>query len=268
MTWVVHIDTDEYITVNPLLIEAEKHAIPKYKGILAYPKTPSAGSMLEFWLNMYKKIRKSRSVSKACILMPMVQFGSREISPNFTLPFTGKPMSSLPHIWDRNSFETLRWNRHGGYAKRVGGSINPKSMVNVAKISNNHPIFESHKANCPHVPLLKSKFPEEDCKIVSYKPFSIGEYSTSDISKKVLAELLYQPLIIHHYLGSLERYLSRKDARRSINVYNEKASQFDAFQDDGWIMGWFSDFLAVHGEEKVSRVLNTHIFEMKKAVTL
>ena len=25
-TWVAHIDTDEYITVNPLLIEAEKHA--------------------------------------------------------------------------------------------------------------------------------------------------------------------------------------------------------------------------------------------------
>jgi hypothetical protein len=266
MTWTVHIDTDEYISVNPLLIEAERHVKPNRKGMIEYPKTPSAGSLWNFWLEMFQKHTKPIG-SKACVLMPTLQFGSRETNSNLTVQpaYTNdEAVAPSQHdrqsSWDRKSFETLRWNYHGGYAPR------PKSMVNVCKLPKMHTIFAFGRVFCPHIPLRTSGF-KNDCNQISLGPYNISAYSHMPIADELFSQILAQPLYIHHYLGTLDRYLSRKDARRNEQTYQEKASEFDGFHDGGWILGWFSYFLADHGEEKVSQVLRDHLVEKKEMDT-
>ena len=36
------------------------------------------------------------------------------------------------------------------------------------------------------------------------------------------------PLVVNHYLGSLERYMSRTDLRRNIQIYQDKAATASA----------------------------------------
>ena len=73
-----------------------------------------------------------------------------------------------------------------------------------------------------------------------------------------------QPIAVYHYLGSLERYLSRKDARRDKSIYarsNEKGSYAkgdgnDADQSpDWWVGGWLDKFVSAHNGEMAYAVL-------------
>jgi hypothetical protein len=247
-TWTVHIDTDEYITVNPLLIEAAKHVKPKRRAMIAYPETPSAGSLLKFWHDMFR-LHVGHIGSKACVLMPSLEFGSRDTISD----------PPLPDKWDRTSFETLRWNHHGGYASR------PKSMVNVGLLPKMHTVFQFGRVFCPHIPLRSSGF-KNDCNQISLGPYDITAYSRLPIADEKFSQILAQPLYIQHYLGSLDRYLARKDARRNEQAYSEKASKFDGFQGDGWMTRWFSNFLEEHGEAKVSQVLSDHLFGRQRVI--
>ena len=73
-----------------------------------------------------------------------------------------------------------------------------------------------------------------------------------------------QPIAVYHYLGSLERYLSRKDARRDESIYernNEKGSYAKGDGNDPnkspgwWIRGWLDNFVAAHNGEMAYAVL-------------
>jgi hypothetical protein len=71
---------------------------------------------------------------------------------------------------------------------------------------------------------------------------------------------------VYHYLGSLERYLSRTDARRDRTVYDRlnKISNYawgyeneheNHRNDRWWIGGWLDSFVETHGSEKTYTVL-------------
>ena len=81
---------------------------------------------------------------------------------------------------------------------------------------------------------------------------------------------LEQPLAGHHYLGSLERYMTRGDIRRNPGAHNgqnlranyakgdeNNNSTSNGSKEDArwWIGGWLDSFVETHGSEKVLTVL-------------
>jgi hypothetical protein len=240
MTWTAHIDTDEYMAVHPFMLTQKS----KFSAI---PKTPSAGSLYLYWKKMFRRHSKLMG-SKTCLLMPSLLFGSRELGDQKGIG-GGAKVTPLTHscLWNQTTFETLRWNFHGEFAER------PKSFVDVSTIPDNHKIFQEGRAWCPHIPLFRSHA-TVDCPPNQqyFYNATMSSIENNDIDRSLL---LSRPLSVNHYLGSLERYLFRSDARRNENVYRKQAAIGDGFQDNGWVMGWLDNFVEQHGIGKASQVL-------------
>lgn len=65
------------------------------------------------------------------------------------------------------------------------------------------------------------------------------------------------PISVNHYVGSLERYQSRADPRRTTEAYWKKARVADG-KDDDWMDTWLESFLAEHGMQKALTVLEEY----------
>jgi hypothetical protein len=245
--WTVHIDTDEFLTINPLLRKMMTRQNQRMTTIsssrritdVAIPRQPTAGSLLILWEQIYEHHRNLIG-SKTCGLMPSLLFGSRErqylLPPNTTIPF------------NKTNFETLRWMYHGEHAPR------PKSIVNVALIPYNHKSMTDGRVFDPHIPLFRAD-KQSDCNRRDIAPFNLTRFEALELqNEKAISTVLSYPLYVNHYLGSLGRFLARNDARRSERIYLEKSRQGDGFQGDRWILSWLSIFVQDHGFKKVSRV--------------
>jgi hypothetical protein len=242
-TWVAHIDTDEYLVVNPRL-RARPNAV---KGVTV-PSTPSAGSMIDFVEHLL--VDYSKRLSRHCLMMPTLLFGAVEDEDDDVdiSNSNSPPKHGSGWVWNATKFETLRWKRHAGWDEIINGM--QKAILDVSTLAANHPIFVNHQIKSVHQPLDSSSSSSNSggsskqvCRRMSLAP-------------DVDAVRLF-PLTINHYVGSRERYLSRKDVRRSVEIYEKKA-RVNANVDDGWIQGWLASFVEQHGTETTTRVLGDY----------
>lgn len=183
-TWVVHIDTDEYIVASKLLRQMN----PSY---LTIQSTEIAGSVL----NLIQQAihHTAHLVGYPCISMLRVLFGSVESTHD-------EVTKDVPHEFDPMNFETMRWRYHA-LPHNMTFHGNPKVILDVSAIPLQY--FPQNIVYSIHRP-VKEVCPRNK------------ELAFSNFRK--------QPIATNHYLGSWERYNSRNDKRRSRSVYDRKAT--------------------------------------------
>lgn len=130
-SWVIHIDTDEYIVASKLLRQMK----PDY---LSIPPMDQSGSVLDLIQQVVGKT--SELVSYPCISMLRVLFGSVESEPE-------ERNDKVPAGFNSTSFETLRWRYHAlPHNMTLHG--NPKVIVDVAAIPEKYlpeVVFSIHR---------------------------------------------------------------------------------------------------------------------------
>jgi hypothetical protein len=226
--WVAHIDTDEYMVINPQL-RARPNAV---KGV-TLPSVPHGGSMMRFLEQML--IHYPKRLSRTCVMMPSLLFGA--IEDDDKDPPVVNNRTIIPKGWNGTKFETLRWKHHANWTDIANGM--QKAVVDVSELSENHAIFQDHRIKSVHQPLE-----HPDCRRMILKP-------------EVDAVRLF-PLTINHYVGSFQRYISRQDLRRNLQIYQKKANVNGGVDRDGWMDGWLESFVNEHGVERVSHVLGEY----------
>ena len=214
-TWVIHIDTDEYVVASKLLRQMN----PSY---VSLPAMDQPGSILTFVQSVAAVT--PHLVRYPCISMLRVLFGSVENDEKTDEEHI------LPDRFVRKSFETLRWKYHAlPHDMKTNG--NPKVIVDVSVIPDEY--FPSDIVYSIHRPV------REYCEKNS-------ELSFTSFRK--------QPIAVNHYLGSWERYSGRKeDKRRSREVYDTKAKVSRGLDDT--TLPWFSGFVREYGEDRVAYLL-------------
>lgn len=217
--WVMHLDTDEYIVVNPFL---------RQRATSRAPKSPRRrASIIQFVASLNRTLL--RSANYPCISMPRLLFGSTE-SPTSTTTTTTTTFKfgnvTIPHT----RLETLRWKFHAEF-NDTERNAQPKVLVDVSRVPWKDEMF-------------------------SDKPFSIHRPSKRlcrRIDQLRPREANRFPLMVHHYLGSKERYFARNDTRRSERFYEFKAHV--AAGSDEWIMPWIDGFVEAMGVDTAVALL-------------
>eukprot|EP00980_Cylindrotheca_fusiformis_P016592 scaffold4973_cov135-Cylindrotheca_fusiformis.AAC.10 len=216
--WVVLVDSDEYISLNPKFME-------NIGGM-----EPSAGSLLNY-LNDFFRVGIT-SLSRGCLLMPRLLYLPKSHNSK------KKQEVINTSIWNTDRFETLRWEVHRDLAETNAFG---KAILDVAGISENHTIFNISRIRSIHNPLGQDG--PTGCEKLGATP------DLNDLSR--------YPLVVNHYFGSLERYLGRTDSRRDESIWRKKVA-LNGTLGDGWILGWLPSFVEEHGLEKVSQVLQEY----------
>eukprot|EP00980_Cylindrotheca_fusiformis_P016617 scaffold4973_cov135-Cylindrotheca_fusiformis.AAC.35 len=226
LSWVAHVDTDEYIIINPKARSMADEMKP-----VVVPHAPSAGSLLKY-LNGIVRTFPSDRLRRKCILMPRILY----------LPQTHDSKNKNNIIdrqnWNTDRFETLHWEVHRDLSEPTGLQ---KPIMDAGSLQRSHEIFREGIIHAVHQP-LRSGGPA-DCLPLSKQPD--------------LEDWNQFPLAVNHYVGSLERYLQREDIRRHESIWRKKA-ELNGTISDGWILGWLPSFVNDHGLEKVSQVLGDY----------
>ena len=244
ITWAVHIDTDEYLVINPWIgkyLENMQNGLAKHlKSIL--PSKPSEGSLWSFFRQFVSQDEDTR----ACVIAPRLNFGSKEVSDG--TPATTKWESGSTSIsWDHKNFESLRWKYHADYID----STPPKCITNTGLMHKEDQIFSSKLAFSIHRPIVNTYYEKPGCKHQPLRVFNEYQFT--------------EPLAVYHYLGSIEKYLTRNDIRRGVDTYKNKNDTFNYAKGDEnnpnsedarwWIGGWLENFVETHGGKKAYSVL-------------
>jgi hypothetical protein len=188
-TWFMHIDTDEYVVINPLLRKRQQEDPFRQLNV---PSVLTSGSLLTF-LQRAKAL--GVPINYPCVSLPRVLFGSVE-HPTTNHHETTKSSSSSSTL-DRNRFETLRWKFHAPLTRNFKNNGLPKTMMDWSGIRPKDKERMSDRIFSIHRPSLNICRCQDD---VDFEP------SESNI------------LSINHYLGSWERFSARQDPRRNSLV--------------------------------------------------
>ncbi|GAX26118.1 hypothetical protein FisN_24Hh009 [Fistulifera solaris] len=214
--WVMHLDTDEYMVINPYL---------RRRPGSNTPKTPRGrASIIQFAASLNRTML--RAANYPCISMPRLLFGSEE-DRNHTATSSLKVGSAE---FSTERLETLRWKYHTEF-NDTERNAQPKVLIDVSR-----------------VPWSDEMFTE--------KPFSIHRPSKRlcrRIDQLRPREANRFPLMVHHYLGSKERYFARNDTRRSERFYEFKAHVNAG--SDSWIMPWIEGFVETMGADTATALL-------------
>jgi hypothetical protein len=111
----------------------------------------------------------------------------------------------------------------------------PKVIVDVSAVDMDDEMFQP-KAFSIHRPSKKL------CRTIDQLSFDMVER---------------YPLTVNHYVGTRERYMTRKDSRRNDRAYELKA-QVDTGSDD-WIMTWLDGFVREHGADEAMALLQDYM---------
>jgi hypothetical protein len=220
-TWMIHIDTDEYIMLNPML---RKQKRPFGKQVKV-PKLAGPSSILNLLNQMVQPYWDY--VNYPCISMPRLLFGSIEDS--------GESNLAMPSGFNGSKFESLRWKYHAAYDD-VDLNKQPKVIMDVSVI------------------------PEDDKMLTDGRVFSIHRPSHSLCRNQgqMNFELVEDyPLTVNHYLGTYERFSARIDPRRNRKLYDAKANIKEG-KDDYWINSWLPSFIEEHGADRVFELLGDY----------
>jgi hypothetical protein len=114
-SWVIHIDTDEYVVPSKLLREVAPSG-------LTIPSIEEPGSVLTF----VQQVVSRRLGNYPCISLLRLLFGSIESSEE-------ERTEQVPPEFDAKNFETLRWRYHANPQNmKLHGS--PKTIIDVSSI--------------------------------------------------------------------------------------------------------------------------------------
>jgi len=219
---VFHIDTDEYITINPVLRGNEKTK-------LKIPSIAEPGSILSVLQQIHQDTKLRKAANYPCISMPRLLFGSVE------RPEEGPP--SAPHGFNATLLETLRWKYHAAY-NDTERNAQPKVIVDVSVVDKKDELIGSKQVFSIHRPS------KEMCRRIEQLSFrAINRY----------------PLTVNHYLGTWERYVGRNDTRRSFRTYEYKA-HVQAGRDD-WISSWLGGFVQSYGRHLAMELLDDYTIQ-------
>ena len=157
-SWVVHIDTDEYVVASKLLRQMK----PDY---LTIPPMDEPGSVLSL---IQQAVTKTSSlVSYPCISMLRVLFGSVESAPRYR-------DADVPPGFNSTSFETLRWRYHAlPHNMTIHG--NPKVILDVAAIPQK---YLPDVAYSIHRPVPEYCHKNKDLTFTSFRkqPIAVNHY--------------------------------------------------------------------------------------------
>ena len=253
-SWTVHIDTDEFLVPNTWIwpyiqnkpyiddIRKDDTTTNHHNGFTPQslkeilPPSPSSGSLWNFFKRFRNEAEKNvggTKGSETCVMMPRWLFGSHEDSDSSSTTTatttedkasttTTRTTRTSNAIYNHTKFETLRWKYHQSHHE----TTQHKAIVNVAKLSYNEYIFKEHLANpSVHQPIphrLQSKTTNdqgEQHQVVGCVKKNKMYYN------QLHNEWMYeQPLGVHHYLGSYERFMHKGDERRNEERYYEFAN--------------------------------------------
>lgn len=214
-TLVMHIDTDEYIVMNPQL---RRSGSIRSVRLSSSPRHQS--SIASVLRGIYQDDYMYKRANLPCISMPRILFGSVE---------DDKKVAEVPDGWDAATFETLRWHYHTAPDDHDRNRF-PKAIVDVSRIPPGDNVF---------VPPVRS----------IHRP---SDQWCRPASKVKSIYFQRHPLMVNHYLGSRERYFGRNDTRRSASTYEFKAAVNEG--PDHWLDPWLQGFVEHAGEER-ARVL-------------
>ena len=240
--WVMHIDTDEFVVLNPILRrhvngtakDAVTQTLVDYAVQVSAQSPKSVLNALQYIVG-HGKMRSK--VGYPCISMPRLLFGSNEMEDYHnettiinTTTTTGSLASSM---FNSTLLETLRWRFHTDFDDR-DRNAQPKVIVDVSQVPESDRMFSD--------------------------PFSIHRPSMSlcrSMGKLNFREMGRFPVTVNHYLGSWERYyLSKNDTRRSERAYQFKANV--AAGRDDWLESWLDGFVAAHGPDTARQLLHDY----------
>ena len=223
-TWMIHIDTDEYVVVNPKLRQQGIFDMGE-KGVIVIPPTVE-DSIVPRLLNEMA-LKSGRTLNYPCISLPRLLFGSIEDSHG---------PSVAPIGYNQSRFESLRWKYHSDFDD---SSLNkqPKVIMDVSAISPVDKMFVDGRVFSIHRPS------QELCRTQGQMVFE----HTHNF-----------PFSINHYLGTFERFGSRNDPRRNRKLYDQKANTRARNDHDHWVESWLPSFIKKHGEDQVSGVLRDY----------
>jgi len=220
-TWTMHVDTDEFVVVNPLL----RNTTQKNVAMLHIGPVEEKHSLWKVIKQIYDHDVLRSKANYPCISMPRLLFGSAE--------FDNSTITEQTSAFDPFRFETVRWNYHTDY-NDTDRNAQPKVIVDVSQVLPKDEMFKD--------------------------PFSIHRPSRKlcrRIDQLNFRQLQRYPITVNHYTGSWERYNSKNDTRRSERAYNFKANVSDGFDD--WLAPWLQGFVESHGEEKAKRLLQEYV---------
>jgi hypothetical protein len=186
-TWFMHIDTDEYVVINPLL---RKRQTEDHFRQLNVPSVLTSGSLLTF-LQRAKAL--GTPINYPCVSLPRLLFGSVEHSAMNH----HKTSESGSRTWDRNRFETSRWKFHAPLTTSFKNNGLPKTMMDWSGIQTKYKKMLRERIFSIHRPSTKLC---RDQDAVNFEPAELNILS------------------INHYLGSWERFSARQDPRRNSMV--------------------------------------------------
>lgn len=181
-TWMVHIDTDEYIVINPKLRKLERFNasidIPPYV----------EGSIIPRLLSQMIRLRWD-TLNYPCVSLPRLLYGSVEDHPSIH-------KQTIPQYFNASRFETIRWKFH---AKFDDSDLNkqPKVMIDVSAIPDNDKMLTEGRVFSIHRPS------QYLCRNQGQMNFSLTDFF---------------PFSVNHYLGTFERFGARDDLRRNRKV--------------------------------------------------
>jgi Glycosyl transferase family 2 len=223
-TWTMHIDTDEFVVVNPLLRNTTQANVQ----MIHIPEIQEKGSILQVVQQFYQDTTMRQQFNYPCVTMPRLLFGSVEFADNFTIP------DDMPSYFNSSMLETIRWQYHTDYDD-LNRNAQPKVIVDVSAVARRSDLFR--------------------------KPFSIHRPSRKlcrRIDQLDFRQVQHYPITVNHYTGSWERYHSKNDTRRSERAYHAKA-HVGAGQNDHWMSPWLSGFVQQAGSERAKELLHPYV---------
>ena len=224
--WAMHIDTDEYLNINPLSKNRDSNprGIPPVANI---PSLDHRGAIMTVLDQVVRRRDYRKKSNYPCITMPRLLYGSTEANRSLDkfplpLPFTPK------------SFETTRWHFHTDY-EDIERNAQPKVIVDVSLADDKEMFGQTRKGHVFSI----------------HRPSKILCRKIDNLEFKRTG---WYPLSVNHYLGSWERYNSRNDTRRNRRFYDAKAN-VSAGEDSSTAV-WINGFVAVEGLERAMQLLS------------
>jgi hypothetical protein len=237
-TLAMHIDTDEYLTINPILRQDNGQAWQGTYKVTVPTSLNLPATLLNFLQDVKRNPFLSESFNYPCISMPRLLFGSKAMPIEQRKLLESSIQQSVNFVLDR--FESLRWKYHTAFDDKERNA-QPKVIVDVSVVDEKDQMFRK-------------------------KPFSIHRPSMAlcrridqlDFKKKER-----YPLTVNHYLGSWERYIGRNDSRRSRRFYDFKSNVTltggGGLETDNFISSWLNGFVQHVGPTVARSLLKDYV---------
>jgi hypothetical protein len=216
-SWVALVDTDEFIAFNSVYGGDSSMTAAEQRRLPSTHETTVADFM---------NFNESLFDDMPCLGMTRTLFGPKLATEQELRK------AELPQGFDPEDFNTLKYFHHDKIgAESMNGYL--KVMMDVRQLSEEslHPT----KIDSIHRPLIDI-CPEID----SY--FSVENDATSVFR-------------VHHYLGTWEEYSFRSDARRSNDIFTQKAEAASRYGPNYEIRPWLNTFIQTEGIEKAQQLL-------------